>query len=255
MLSCRHGRACPGHPRRAVALHVECFDSRRRVDGRRDKPGHDGVGSRELCSTSRPRRGLALTGRTLRVRLGTTSPLKSSAAPRSARLPANSSARRSAFPPARVSAALRAPWRARRRLGGVALGNAMDLIASIPGSKSEYSGARRASRARLTPALTNSSICAGTSCSRPNSLARTICTTSARQLVGDAEAVEIEVEDALLLVVGRIAHADMSVETSGALGQRLVDRLAMICRGDGDDVGVGTRPRTAPATARRSRRP
>ena len=67
--------------------------------------------------------------------------------------------------------------------------------------------------------------------------------TSARQLVGDPEAVEIKLEDALLLVVGRIAHADMRVEASGAPGQRLVDRLAMICRGDGDDVGVGRGPR------------
>jgi peptidase M48-like protein len=39
---------------------------------------------------------------------------------------------------------------------------AIDLVSSMPGSKSRYSGARPAKRARLIPALTNSSICEGT---------------------------------------------------------------------------------------------
>ena len=46
---------------------------------------------------------------------------------------------------------------------------AIDFVASMPGSKSEYSGARPAKRARFIPALTNSSICAGTRCRRPRS--------------------------------------------------------------------------------------
>ena len=78
---------------------------------------------------------------------------------------------------------------------------------------------------------------------------------AAGQLVGDVEAIEIEFEDAQLLVVGRIAHADMGVEAAGAPRQRQIDRLEIIGGGDGDDVGIGRGRPTAPAATRRSGRP
>ena len=112
----------------------------------------------------------------------------------------------------------------------------------MPGSKSEYSGARRDSRARLTPALTNSSIWAGTRCSRLNSRPDHHLQPPPGEFVFDAEPFDVEIEHALLLVLGRIAHADVSVEAAGAPGSRFVDRFAMIGRGDGDRCRDRTRP-------------
>ena len=182
-------------------------------------------------------------------------PVKPTAAPWTARHPANWAARQVAFPPARVSAAWRAPRRARRPACGVGFGqrdrfDRLDprLEIRIFGGAAREPGAFDAGldefldmrRNELQPA---------------EFLGEGHLQTPARQLVRDAEAVEIEFEDALLLVVGRIAHADMRVEAAGAPGQRLVDRLGMIGGGDRDDVGIGRGRRTAPATIRRSRRP
>src|ERR1041385_1089914 len=45
------------------------------------------------------------------------------------------------------------------------------------------------------------------------------------EIVIDAESIEVEVQNALLFCVARIAHPDMGVETSRSLRQRFVDRL------------------------------
>ena len=115
----------------------------------------------------------------------------------------------------------------------------MDFVASMPGSKSRYSGARRANRARFIPALTNSSICAGTRCSRPRSRSERLLKATPREVVANAEAVEIKIQNALLVGVARIAHPNMRVEASGSLCQGFVDGFRVVRGGDRNDIGVG----------------
>ena len=60
-----------------------------------------------------------------------------------------------------------------------------------------------------------------------------------REVIIDAEAVEIKVKNALLVGVARITHSNMGVEAPGSLRQRFVDRFGMVRGGDRDDIGVG----------------
>ena len=105
---------------------------------------------------------------------------------------------------------------------------AIDLVASMPGSKSRYSGVRRAKRARLMPAFDELLDMRRHEVQAAEITGQGLLQPASRHFVADAEAVEIEVEDALLLVVAWIAHPDMRIEASGALCQRFVDGFRVI---------------------------
>ena len=61
---------------------------------------------------------------------------------------------------------------------------------------------------------------------------------TAGEFIIHRETIEIEVKHTALIGVARVAHADVRVETPGALGQCLVDRFGVVGRRDGDYVRV-----------------
>jgi hypothetical protein len=98
----------------------------------------------------------------------------------------------------------------------------MDFVASMPGSKSRYSGVRRAKRARFIPALTYPGLDELFDVCRHEMQAAEVPVEGLREatpgeVVANSEAIEIEIKNTLLVGVGWIAHPDIGIEASRSL--------------------------------------